>query len=1512
MGQKYKLIVSSSHVYREFEIFPEMTDVFLGTESGCDFRLDRDMFFESICLELKQENGWILLCGDTNVFLSFSDARKLYSTPIRHRDRVAVCYASTGGTAFQIRFLIDFESELPSYLWMTDLHGIRQLSIGDDPSCDLCLQSPYVRNNRIVLTRQGAPFVLTCSSSEYGVNLNGKALESGTLLRDTDFFSLADVFFYYKDQCLFFDRKGIASAKTSVRQVMQESPFPYPLFVRSTRLKPSLNTEEIPVLDPSPIPQKPKINYLTSLLPVVIMFILVVVFRGILNTTGGTFVIFSICSMGLGVVTSVLNIVTTKKRYREAVEERRKVYSDYIVRKNQEITRAREEERRDLDRIYFSIQKDLENVEAFNHELFDRTPEDGDFLDIYLGRGRKKSLRQIAYKKQEKLEIGDELSKIPEQLQDAFTYLDNVPITLSLREAGALGVVGGNQERYRSFKNMLLDLSCRHYFRDVRIYALLGDDYGLYDWIRLLPHLNNEDGTRNIVCDMQSRNLVFEALFKELDFRSQNTKQEYPWIVVLVMDARGLNSHPICRFVSQASDLHTAFVFFESREEYLPLHCTSIIRISGTAGMLVSCGDSFAGQSFTMEEIPDSLAAASVRKLAPVYCEEITLDGQLRKSISLFELLGIYAADDLNLKERWETSRIEESMAVPLGVNVRDEVVSLDLHEKYHGPHGLVAGTTGSGKSEILQTFILGASTLFSPSEIGFLIIDFKGGGMANQFRDLPHLLGSITNIDGKEIDRSLKSIRAELLKRQTLFAQADVNHIDKYIQAWKEGRASMPLPHLVIIVDEFAELKAEQPDFMQELISTARIGRSLGVHLILATQKPAGQVNDQIWSNSRFRLCLKVQTQEDSNEVLKSPLAAEIKEPGRAYLQVGNNELFELFQSGFSGAPEKPDAGGQKDFQLKQVSFSGHRGLVYEHKTPKTVSRRNQLEAMVGFIHAYCMDHDIMRLPQICLPPLPKCIIYDRKADRPDKDAFLSCPVGIYDNPDNQIQDTAILTPGADNILIIGSAQFGKTNMLEQVICSLADVYDPSELQFYIIDFGSMVLKNFEKLNHVGGVVTPAEDEKLRNLFKHLSAEIGARREKLLEAGVSSFASYLEAGHKDLPHIVIIIDNLTVLKEMYLQDDDILITLSREGIACGLTLVAANAQTSGIGYRYLSNFSTKIALYCNDGGEYATLMGMAKVKPDEIPGRFIFEMEKNIYECQAYLSFEGEREYERILKMQAFVAEANDRTRGMHAALIPEIPQMLTQGYVFERFAYVMENQELVMGLDYSTVLPCTMELYRLGILGITGRENAGKSNYIRYLINAVRQMGLPYRAVLLDDYRKKLRPLAEADKCVEYCLSGEQFIEKILETEKQLEERYELLLNEQPYDDTLLILVMNHADLADQISGSKDAVKALKNIVGRYHVVNTMVIVGGMPNAPIPYGAPELYKIVKEGKNFMVFDDIDNCRIADLPMAVTRKFKKKIAAGDAFFITGNECMKLKTPFSPDPLAETGRGGSV
>ena len=257
----------------------------------------------------------------------------------------------------------------------------------------------------------------------------------------------------------------------------------------------------------------------------------------------------------------------------------------------------------------------------------------------------------------------------------------------------------------------------------------------------------------------------------------------------------------------------------------------------------------------------------------------------------------------MNVVSRWASHAPYKSLAVPLGLRGQNDIVQLNLHEKAHGPHGLVAGTTGSGKSEIIQSYILSLAVNFHPHDVAFLLIDYKGGGMANLFRDLPHLLGTITNLDGAQSMRALASINAEIHRRERLFGQYGVNHINQYQKKFKLGEATEPLPHLFLISDEFAELKVNQPDFIKELVSIARVGRSLGVHLILATQKPSGVVDDQIWSNSRFKLALKVADRGDSMEMLRTADAAEITQTGRAYLQVGNNEVYELFQTAWSGA---------------------------------------------------------------------------------------------------------------------------------------------------------------------------------------------------------------------------------------------------------------------------------------------------------------------------------------------------------------------------------------------------------------------------------------------------------------------------------------------------------------------------------------------------------------------------------------------------------------------------------
>lgn len=264
----------------------------------------------------------------------------------------------------------------------------------------------------------------------------------------------------------------------------------------------------------------------------------------------------------------------------------------------------------------------------------------------------------------------------------------------------------------------------------------------------------------------------------------------------------------------------------------------------------------------------------------------------------------------------------------------------LDIHEKYHGPHGLVAGTTGSGKSETLQTYILSLAIEFSPDDVAFFIIDFKGGGMANLFSDLPHMVGQISNLSGNQINRAMVSIKSEIKRRQMIFSEKSVNNINSYTNLYKEKEATVAVPHLLIVIDEFAEMKREEPEFMRELISVAQVGRSLGIHLILATQKPGGTVDDNIWSNTKFRLCLRVQSRGDSMDMLHRPDAAYITQAGRCYLQVGNDEIFEFFNQA-GAARYDPDNDKTGAAAVSMLTLNGKAAIIGNRLKTKKIRKK-------------------------------------------------------------------------------------------------------------------------------------------------------------------------------------------------------------------------------------------------------------------------------------------------------------------------------------------------------------------------------------------------------------------------------------------------------------------------------------------------------------------------------------------------------------------------------------------
>ena len=1053
-------------------------------------------------------------------------------------------------------------------------------------------------------------------------------------------------------------------------------------------------------------------------------------------------------------------------------------------------------------------------------------------------------------------------------------------------------------------KNMLITVSGQHFYNDVKEFIIMDrEDVRFFEWARWFKNLNDEaSGTRYIIYDDDSAKGGLEFLYAELSAREalrDEERQAFAHYVVYVYRSEKFMEHPVKEFVKHANSLGFSFIFFEEYEEMLHNACDKRVFLEPDKnhGFVQDIKDGTEIQYFDYNHISMEVAKSCAKKLAPVYIKELSLESTLTKNISFYQLLGIMSAYDLNLEERWAKSKVYESMAAPLGVKSGDEIISLDLHEKYHGPHGLVAGTTGSGKSEIMQSYILSVATLFHPYDVSFIIIDFKGGGMANQFKNLPHLNGAITNIDGKQIDRSLKSIKAELLKRQELFAKYEVNQIDNYIKLYKEGKADVPLPHLILLVDEFAELKADQPEFMKELISTARIGRSLGVHLILATQKPAGVVNDQIWSNSKFKLCLKVQDKSDSNEVLHSPLASEIREPGRAYLQVGNNEIFELFQSAYSGAPAfVQSTNARRKFKISSVDLSGKRTVLYEQKPEKSEASMTQLDAVVEYVADYCKNAQIPKLPDICLPPLEEVIPYPQELEVTGTD--ITVPIGIYDDPDRQAQEEFEINFTRNHAFLLGSSLSGKTTLLQSLIMGLTTKYSPKEVNIYIIDFASMIMRVFEDLNHVGSVVTITEEDKLKNLIDM----IDQRRRLLSSKGLSSFGSYLEAGFKDEPQIILMIENYTVLRATFPDYEEKILTICRDGVANGISVVISNQQMAGIGYKLMTNFSFKLALHCNDRGQYSMLLDRCKLYPDEVPGRGVTNFGTEVKEFQSYIAFSTGKEVERIAKIREHIENTNARFANERAEGVKYVPAELTEKYLVRRFgSNDVDDYKLIIGLSYANTLPAHLDFTSGNMIGISGRRDLGKDKFVKYVMNKVvaSQAKSKTDLYIIDSQDKFLGEFKDGDGVVSYSSNPMDVIDA-LETISGIAETRKEQYKEDPgkaVADSLIMLVLGAKQVLEIIRKDETVFEQFKTLTASLNECKVCIMFTDVDNVSVTSLSNPILRQLRDSGSLILFENIRDISLVNIPSQVISAVKTQASVGDAFYINNSSIKRIKTP---------------
>ena len=686
----------------------------------------------------------------------------------------------------------------------------------------------------------------------------------------------------------------------------------------------------------------------------------------------------------------------------------------------------------------------------------------------------------------------------------------------------------------------------------------------------------------------------------------------------------------------------------------------------------------------------------------------------LPSSVSFLEMYNVGMIDQLNILNRWKNNDPTKTLQASVGLDKSRELFKLDLHEKAHGPHGLIAGMTGSGKSEFIITYILSMALNYHPYEVSFVLIDYKGGGLTGAFENketgmkLPHLAGTITNLDTVEMNRSLASIQSELRKRQRIFNEArdklNESTIDiyKYQSLFRRGLVEKPISHLFIISDEFAELKDQRPEFMEQLISTARIGRSLGVHLILATQKPSGVVNDQIWSNSKFRVCLRVQDKSDSMDMIKCPDAAELKTTGRFYLQVGYNELFAMGQAAWAGAQYYPTEKRKKKVD-QSISIIDNVGSIIKSLDTKQndvviKSKGEEITNIIKYIVEEAKTENIS-IEQLWLDKIPNMIYIDKLKEK-------------Y-NVKTEKNVLTLPLSKEGNTIVFGSAGSGKELMLSSIVYSSISSHDSKEINFYILDFGAETLNMFKNAPHVGEVILSTEIEKINNLFKMIN-QIIEERKKIFVDYNGSYDFYINHGGKQIPMIVIIINNVEAFIETYSDYEEVIGQMTRDCLKYGVVFIFSTNGPNTVRYRLKQNFKQNVVLQFNDPMDYSSVIpGVRKKEPSKEYGRGLILLD-SIFEFQTAYSYTEEKLTDYI----KVVCEKLNKICEYKAPKIPILPEVVTQEFVKEKLGNITN---IPVGVSKEELTIETINLKDKYMFNITGEDISTDPIFYKGLINTI-----------------------------------------------------------------------------------------------------------------------------------------------------------------------------------------------
>ncbi len=980
-----------------------------------------------------------------------------------------------------------------------------------------------------------------------------------------------------------------------------------------------------PITDVPAQPEKSRFAYLSAVLPILMGISFAVLFD---NPRYLMFAVFS-------PVMVIGNWFEQRRRSGKKFAESVARFDDELRQKAVEVrsAMAAERERRFLSSPDVAGLRDRAVNRAIDLWVRDRQADD--FLSLRVGVGDLPAVLEVRYNEAGDVEYRD---RMVEAYGETETVTD-VPVLLDLSELGVVGLIGRAGETSALASSLAVQAGCLHSPEDLVVLAALAPAGGMLDWLKWSPHTRSSSsplGGPHLVQTTEEADLLLSELVAEAARRTGATSgpPPFPWLLVLLDRALEPDAALVSRLLDSCPGAGISVLWLTDTAERVPRQAQAV----------VDCQSPLTGRlsrvSFTDPDRPDLLvdldratrefAAETGRALAPLRdASSANAATAIPRVVPLFTAFGIESIDSDWVAGQWKTDR-GYSLQAPIGYTDSGPLV-LDVVE--HGPHGLIGGTSGAGKSELVMSIVAGLIAYNPPDRINFLFIDYKGGASSDLFTDVPHTVGYVTNLDGLLSMRALTSLQAELNRRMSLL-QGKAKDLAEMIERYPDEAP----PSLVIVVDEFATLVKEIPDFVTGIVDIAQRGRSLGIHLLLATQRPSGSVNDNIKANTNLRISLRMLDGGESTSVIGTADAAAIPAPlkGRGYARMGAGDLV-AFQSAWAGAPLLAESGpppvtvvpfgptqhpaglssapAARPGPVQQQAGSGPR--------PGAVAERTQvaalLDAVVGAAARLGLERG--RPPWLEVLP-PEVSIEDvRRRSLADSGGQSLRPgsrivFGMIDDPSAQAQYPAVVDLARTGGLIVtGTGGSGKSTVLKTLALSAAmddDDLGGGRLTIFAIDFASRELGGLGRLPQCGGVAASDDFEAVTRIIALLHTEFERRRQALAESVARSEAPPSE------PAVLLLVDGMDAviqameqgpaaagLTEYYAK----LTTLVTDGRQVAMYPVISTSRRSTVRSAISSAISARLTLRQADVQGYAESgIGAADAKGiDLAPGQAFY-----------------------------------------------------------------------------------------------------------------------------------------------------------------------------------------------------------------------------------------------------------------------------------------------------------------